>query len=89
MSIFEILMLVCFGIAWPFSIHRSWTSGRTNGKSVVFLLVILAGYAAGIANKLFYHFDGVIYLYCLNMIMVGIDTVLWFRNRKREKAQGI
>ena len=89
MSIFEIIMLICFGAAWPFSIHRSWTSGRTNGKSVGFLLVILAGYISGIANKLFYHFDDVIYLYVLNMIMVSVDTVLWFRNRKREKAPGL
>jgi hypothetical protein len=86
MSIFEIIMLVCFGAAWPLSIYRSWTSGRTNGKSVGFLLVILVGYAAGIANKLFYHFDGVVYLYALNMVMVSIDTAIWFRNRRREKA---
>jgi hypothetical protein len=89
MSIFEILMLVCFGAAWPFSIHRSWTSGRTNGKSVGFLIIILVGYAAGIANKLFYRFDGVIYLYVLNFLMVGFDTILWFRNRKRERALDI
>ena len=85
MSVFEIAMLICFGAAWPFSIHRSWTSGKTGGKSVGFLLIILVGYAAGIANKLFYHFDNVIYLYILNMLMVSVDTVLWFRNKKREK----
>ena len=54
-----------------------------------FLLILLVGYACGIANKLFYHFDNVIYLYALNMVMVGIDTVLWFRNKKKEKAYPI
>lgn len=78
-------MLICFGAAWPFSIYRSWRSGKNGGKSVGFLLVILAGYAAGIANKLFYRFDNVIYLYILNMAMVTVDTLLWFRNRKKEK----
>ena len=84
MSIFEIIMLLCFGAAWPFSIYRSYTSGTTGGKSVVFLIVILVGYAAGIANKLFYRFDNVVYLYLLNMLMVGVDTALGFRNRKKE-----
>jgi len=86
MSIFEIIMLLCFGAAWPFSIYKSYTSGKTGGKSVFFLLILLVGYVCGIANKLFYHFDNVIYLYGLNMVMVGIDTVLWFRNKKKEKA---
>lgn len=84
MSIFEIIMLLCFGAAWPFSIYRSYTSGTTGGKSVVFLIVLLFGYASGIANKLLLHFDNVVYLYVLNMVMVGIDTALWFRNKKKE-----
>jgi hypothetical protein len=79
-------MLLCFGAAWPFSIYKSYTSGKTGGKSVFFLIILLFGYASGIANKLFYHFDNVIYLYGLNMVMVGIDTILWFRNKKKEKA---
>ncbi len=86
MSIFEIIMLLCFGAAWPFSIYKSYTSGKTGGKSVFFLLILLLGYASGIANKLFYRFDNVVYLYALNMVMVGIDTILWFRNKKKEKA---
>lgn len=85
MSPFEILMMICFGAAWPFSIYRSWTSGKTGGKSVGFLFVVLAGYAAGIANKLLYRYDNVIFLYILNMAMVGTDTILWFRNRRRER----
>ena len=86
MSIFEIIMLLCFGAAWPFSIYKSYTSGKTGGKSVFFLIILLLGYASGIANKLFYHFDNVVYLYGLNMVMVGIDTILWFRNKKKEKT---
>ena len=85
MSIFEIVMLLCFGAAWPFSIYKSYTSGKTGGKSVFFLIILLLGYVAGIANKLFYRFDNVIYLYFLNMLMVSIDTALWFRNKKRER----
>ncbi|MCE1195043.1 hypothetical protein LWX53_00895 [bacterium] len=85
MSIFEIVMLVCFGAAWPFSIYRSCRSRATGGKSVFFLVIVLIGYLAGIANKLFYRFDDVVYLYVLNFAMVSVDTALWFRNKKLEK----
>lgn len=81
MSIFEIIMLVCFGAAWPFSIYRSYKSKSTQGKSASFLVIILIGYAAGILNKIFYNFDNVVYLYALNMIMVALDLVLYIKKR--------
>ena len=54
MSVLEALMLLCFGAAGPFSIVRSWKSRSTQGKSMVFLLVLILGYLAGIANKILY-----------------------------------
>ncbi|NLV92329.1 MAG: hypothetical protein GX030_08050 [Firmicutes bacterium] len=90
MSIFEVLMLLCFGAAWPFSIYKSYTSKSVEGKSFVFLGILLLGYIAGILHKAFYSFDYVIYLYILNFFMVGTDMVLFLRNRKLQqgKAQG-
>lgn len=85
MSVFEILMLLCFGAAWPFSIYKSWTSRRTTGKSILFLFIVLAGYAAGILNKIFHSWDAVVWLYALNSAMVGTDIALYFRNRTLEK----
>lgn len=82
MSVFEVLMLVAFGSAWPFSIYRSWKSGSVKGKSGLFLLVIFSGYIAGILHKIFYNFDFVIYLYALNALMVGIDGLLYLRNKR-------
>ena len=87
MSIFEIVMLLCFGFAWPLSIYRSYTSRSTGGKSFFFLLVIIVGYIAGIMNKIYYRFDNVVYLYALNMFMVAIDAVLWLRNKKLENSK--
>ncbi len=81
MSIFEIIMLVCFGAAWPFSIYKSWKTRQVAGKSLPFLLVIVLGYVAGILHKLVYHFDLVIYLYALNALMVSLDIILYLRNR--------
>lgn len=77
-------MLVCFGAAWPFSIYRSVKSGSTKGKSLLFMVVVAIGYIAGIANKLVYDFDGVIYLYLLDLALVSTDMVLYARNRRRE-----
>ena len=80
--IFETLMLICFGAAWPLSIYKSYTSKSVEGKSVSFLFVLLAGYIFGILHKVIYSYDYVIYLYILNFILVSIDTALYFRNRK-------
>ena len=74
------LMLVCFGAAWPFSIHRSWKSKQTGGKSVVFLYVILLGYASGLTHKILYSRDGVTWLYAINGAMVLADILLYHRN---------
>lgn len=87
MSVFEIIMLVCFGLAWPFSIYKSYTSRETNGKSVMFLYIVVIGYVAGIIHKLVYSRDGVIYLYMLNSLMVSVDIVLYYRNRRLQSLR--
>ena len=81
MSVFEITMLVCFGAAWPVSIYRSLKTRAVAGKSLFFLIIVLVGYGAGILHKLVFHYDLVIYLYALNALMVGVDIVLYLRNR--------
>ena len=86
MSVFEAGMLICFGAAWPFSIVKSIKSKSTNGKSLLFLIVLILGYIAGIANKLLNNNDIVLYLYILNLLMVSMDAILWVRNKKIENA---
>ena len=80
MSVFEAVMLICFGAAWPASIYRSYVSRTTAGKSIVFLAVIFVGYLAGIGHKILYNFDGVMWLYALNAVMVFVDILLYWRN---------
>ncbi len=82
MSPFEIIMLLCFGAAWPFSIYKSYKSRKNTGKSIVFLYVVVAGYIAGILHKIIYSYDPVIFLYALNSIMVTVDILLYYRNKK-------
>ena len=82
MSIFEAIMLICFGTAWPFSIYKSYTSRSNEGKSLFFLLVVLIGYLFGMLHKMIYNFDQVIYLYMLNFCLVSTDVILYFRNKR-------
>lgn len=82
MSVFEIIMLVCFGAAWPFSIYRSYCSRTNAGKSLFFLYIVFFGYVSGTMHKIFYYYDPVIYLYIFNGFLVGTDILLYYRNKK-------
>lgn len=86
MSPFEIIMLICFGAAWPFALYKSYSSRSVKGKSFPFLIVVIIGYASGILHKIFYHPDNVVFLYALNMFMVMSDAVLYVRNARIERA---
>jgi len=89
MSIFETLMLLCFGCAWPISIYTSYKTRTAKGKSLFFLVVLLIGYFSGVMHKIFYSFDLVIILYILNFCMIAIDTGLYVRNKRLDKIQGV
>jgi len=82
LSIFEIIMLLCFGAAWPVALLKSYRSRTNAGKSVGFLYVIFIGYVAGVLHKLFFTMDAVIILYALNGLMVLADILLYYRNAR-------
>ena len=50
-DLLEALMVVCFGLSWPISIHKSWTSRTAKGKSLFFECFIWIGYVFGIVRK--------------------------------------
>ena len=80
-------MMVCFGLSWPVSILRSWRARTAKGKSLLFLCGIALGYAAGIAAKLVGgQITYVLAFYILNLLMVSVDIVLYFRNRKLDRV---
>lgn len=96
--IFETIMLLCFGLAWPISIYKSFVSKKTSGKSLFFLIVLQAGYLAGILFKVTEYLDKLVldanaamsinlYLYIINLIMITIDEFLFIRNSKLEKTE--
>ena len=84
--IFEMLMLICFGIAWPFSIWKSYRSRMNSGKSLPFMIAVFLGYVFGMIHKCFNDMDFVIYLYALNALLVSIDVLLYIRNARLERS---
>ena len=81
MSVFEIGMLVGFGVSWPFAVWKTWSSKRVEGKSAVFLWCIFLGYVSGILHKVLGNFDAVTALYAFNCLMVALDIALYYRYR--------
>ena len=88
-SIFETMMIICFGISWPMSIVRSYRSRSTKGKSLMFSCFIAFGYVCGIISKIILISQGSITPYNLafimywpNIIFVTADIILYFRNRR-------
>ena len=95
-EILEIIMILCFGASWPFNVAKSYRARTAKGQSLLFLVLIEVGYIAGIAAKLtnpvymaaFGEKWYVLFFYVLNFTMVGVDVVLYFRNKRLDKLAG-
>jgi hypothetical protein len=86
-SIFETLMLLCFGASWPFSIVRSYRARSAEGKSLLFLVLLELAYICGILHKLIDYTDIALALYIANFLMVLADIALYFRNTRLDKKR--
>jgi hypothetical protein len=92
MSLFEIGMLVCFGLSWPTSIYKSFRTKKVSGKSPLFLGIICIGYVFGILNKMKYpmiidgveKIDPVIWFYVCILVLVLFDLFLYFLYAKND-----
>ena len=92
-EILEIIMVVSFGASWPLNVMKSYKARTAKGKSLSFLCLIFFGYIAGIASKFMneaYMADFsekwyVLFFYILNLVMVGVDLALYFRNKALDK----
>jgi uncharacterized membrane protein len=75
-------MLLCFGAAWPFSVIKSFKARTAKGKSLIFLLALIVGYISGITNNIINGANYVLFFYALNLVLVGADLGLYFRNKR-------
>jgi hypothetical protein len=79
MSLFEALMLICFGLSWPLSIAKALRTRRVEGKSPLFMGIVCLGYLSGITHKLLNDPDWITILYIVNLCLVGFDIYLYYR----------
>ena len=94
----EIVMLICFSIAWLVSLVKSWRSKSAKGKSILFLLLVFAAYTFGMIRKVLQYkesqaagtaLDLLFYLawfsYGINLLLILADLVVWVRNLVYDK----
>ena len=88
-ELMEICMIVAFGCSWPMNVIKSYKVRTAKGKSLSFLILILFGYICGITGKLvspsFKWY--VLFFYILNFVMIFMDLLLYFRNRRLDKQR--
>ena len=92
-KVLEAIMIVLFGISWPFNLVKSIRTKSAKGKSLLFLCLIDLGYIAGITSKFFsttfvWSTDWWIFLiYCINFALVTADLVVYFINKSRDNRK--
>lgn len=95
-DLLEALMIVCFGLSWPVSIYKSYTSRTAKGKSLFFEVFIWIGYVFGIMRKALQMMSGEdfgwlfylgLFFYILNIAEVSIDMLLYYRNTNLDKTR--
>lgn len=85
-DIFEVFMVVLFGLSWPLNIIKSIKSRTAKGRSYFFVICVMIGYLCGIISKILN--DNISYVfifYCLNLAMVTVDLGFLLRNIKLDK----
>ncbi len=84
-SILEMIMLICFGCSWPMNVIKNYKSRTAKNMSLSFILLIITGYIAGISAKIITNqINFVFAIYVLNLIIVSLNVLIYFRNRHLE-----
>ena len=88
-SVFETAMLVCFGLSWPINVIKAYRARTAKGTSLPFILLITLGYVAGIAAKIIAgQINYVLAVYLINLAIVALNIVVYFRNLNLDKKRG-
>ena len=85
-ELLESTMLICFGLSWPMNLAKNIKAKSAKTMSLQFILLIIAGYIAGICAKFYNHkFNYVLVVYLLNLIVVSANLVVYFINRHYDR----
>ena len=84
--ILETIMLVCFGFSWPMNLIKAYKARTAKSTSLPFILLIITGYIAGISAKIASgNLNYVLIAYLLNLAIVSLNLVVYFRNVALDK----
>ena len=84
--ILETVMLVCFVFSWPINLIKAYKAKTAKSTSLPFVLLIIAGYVAGISAKIIMgNINYVLVAYLLNLAIVSLNLVVYFRNAALDK----
>ena len=84
--ILETVMLVCFGFSWPMNLFKAYKAQTSKSTSLPFILLIITGYIAGISAKIVLgNINYVLVAYLLNLAIVSLYLVVYFRNVALDK----
>lgn len=88
-SLFEAVMLICFGLSWPLNLVKNFKAKSAKAMSLPFLCLIIFGYICGIAAKFIGGISNtplyVTIIYFINLIVVSANLVVYFYNRALDK----
>lgn len=87
-EILESVMLICFGLSWPINVWKNIKSKSAKNMSLKFILLIIVGYIAGIVAKLSKGaVNYVLVVYILNLVIVSVNVVVYFVNKRYDQAR--
>ena len=87
-SLLETIMLVCFGFSWPLNVIKAYRAKTAKGTSLPFVLLIITGYIAGISAKIISgQINYVLIAYILNLAIVSLNVIVYFRNVSLDKKR--
>lgn len=87
-QICEFFMLFTFGFSWPFAIARTYRAKRVDGKSPMFMIIVLIGYLGGILARLLDSDpsnDWLVVVYLVDMSLVSTDLTLYFHYSRKNR----
>lgn len=94
-EVLEAIMLLCFGASWPVNLVKSLRLRSAKSMSLVFLLLIWAGYIAGTAAKMIQLFSPqlsnpawyLLAVYIFNLFMLTANLIVFFRNKRLDMQE--
>lgn len=85
-DLLEAIMLLCFGCSWPINLVKNIKAGSAKSMSLLFILLIIIGYVAGISAKIINHkFNYVFAVYIFNLTVVTMDLAVYFINKHKDE----